>query len=154
MRPTYIREGNLLYLVYQFKCYVLMCSVMADSLQTHHVPLSLEFSRQEYWSGFPFPSPGNSNVNLNPKYSYRNMQNNPWWNIWAPQSNWHITINQPRNLWLEDVLAEQVLEESLSDHPILKGRVTLAEVRTGCKLDVLELCPIQRCIVDGLCCTL
>ena len=22
-------------------------------------PLSLEFSRQEYWSGFPFPSPGN-----------------------------------------------------------------------------------------------
>ena len=21
-------------------------------------PLSLEFSRQEYWSGFPFPSPG------------------------------------------------------------------------------------------------
>lgn len=35
MRPTYIREGNLLYLVYQFKCYVLICSVMADSLQTH-----------------------------------------------------------------------------------------------------------------------
>ena len=22
------------------------------------VPLSMEFSRQEYWSGFPFPSPG------------------------------------------------------------------------------------------------
>ena len=22
-------------------------------------PLSLEFSRQEYWSGLPFPSPGN-----------------------------------------------------------------------------------------------
>ena len=21
-------------------------------------PLSMEFSRQEYWSGFPFPSPG------------------------------------------------------------------------------------------------
>ena len=58
MRPTYIKEGNLLYLVYQFKCFVLMCSVMADSLQTHHVPLSLEFSRQEYWSGFPFPSLG------------------------------------------------------------------------------------------------
>ena len=24
----------------------------------HQVPLSLEFSRQEYWSGLPFPSPG------------------------------------------------------------------------------------------------
>ena len=24
----------------------------------HQVPLSMEFLRQEYWSGFPFPSPG------------------------------------------------------------------------------------------------
>ena len=23
----------------------------------HHVPLSMGFSRQEYWSGLPFPSP-------------------------------------------------------------------------------------------------
>ena len=25
---------------------------------THHAPLSMGFSRQEYWSGLPFPSPG------------------------------------------------------------------------------------------------
>ena len=24
----------------------------------HQVPLSMEFSRQEYWSGLPFPTPG------------------------------------------------------------------------------------------------
>ena len=24
----------------------------------HQAPLSLEFSRQEFWSGLPFPSPG------------------------------------------------------------------------------------------------
>ena len=24
----------------------------------HQAPLSLEFSRQEYWSGLPFPPPG------------------------------------------------------------------------------------------------
>ena len=24
----------------------------------HRAPLSMEFSRQEYWSGLPFPSPG------------------------------------------------------------------------------------------------
>ena len=24
----------------------------------HHAPLSVEFSRQEFWSGLPFPSPG------------------------------------------------------------------------------------------------
>ena len=63
-------------------------------------------------------------------------------------------MNQPQDLWLEDVLAEQVLEESLSDHSLLKERVILAEVKTGCKLVFLGLCPIQRCIVDGLCCIL
>ena len=26
---------------------------------TGEAPLSTEFSRQEYWSGLPFPSPGN-----------------------------------------------------------------------------------------------
>jgi len=24
----------------------------------HQAPLSMEFSREEYWSGLPFPSPG------------------------------------------------------------------------------------------------
>jgi len=32
------------------------CSVMSDSLRPHG--LSMEFSRQEYWSGLPSPSPG------------------------------------------------------------------------------------------------
>ena len=31
---------------------------------TCHAPLSVEFSRQEYWSGLPFPTPGDL---LNPK---------------------------------------------------------------------------------------
>ena len=35
---------------------------MSDSLQPHGLayqgPLSMEFSRQEYWNGWPFPSPG------------------------------------------------------------------------------------------------
>ena len=39
--------------------------VMSDSLWphglfvAHQTPPSMEFSRQEYWSGLPFPSPGN-----------------------------------------------------------------------------------------------
>ena len=32
------------------------CSVMFNSWQPQG--LSMEFSRQEYWSGLPFPSPG------------------------------------------------------------------------------------------------
>ena len=36
---------------------------MSDSFVTpwtvaHQAPLSMEFPRQEYWSGLPFPSPG------------------------------------------------------------------------------------------------
>ena len=37
------------------------CSVVSDSLWAHvahQAPLSMEFSRQDYWSGWPFPSPG------------------------------------------------------------------------------------------------
>ena len=37
-------------------------SVVSDSFVipgniTHHDPLPMEFSRQEYWNGLPFPSP-------------------------------------------------------------------------------------------------
>ena len=38
------------------------CSVVSDSFQPHvarQAPLSVGFSRQEYWSGLPFLSPGN-----------------------------------------------------------------------------------------------
>ena len=40
------------------------CSVMSDSLWPHGLyvahqsPLAMEFSRQEYWSGLTFPTPG------------------------------------------------------------------------------------------------
>ena len=31
---------------------------MSNSLWPHQAPLSMGFSRQEYWTGLPFPSPG------------------------------------------------------------------------------------------------
>ena len=39
------------------------CCFIADSFATpcttaHQAPLSIEFPRQEHWSGLPFPSPG------------------------------------------------------------------------------------------------
>ena len=43
-------------------CAVLSHSVVSDSATpwtvAHQVPLSMEFSRQEYWSGLPLPSTG------------------------------------------------------------------------------------------------
>ena len=43
-------------------CVCVSHSVASDSFQprtvAHQAPLSVEFSRQEYWSALPFPSPG------------------------------------------------------------------------------------------------
>ena len=44
-----------------FEMLMLNCSVMSDSLRPHvarQAPLSMEYSRQEYWSGLPFPPLG------------------------------------------------------------------------------------------------
>ena len=43
--------------------YMHACSVMSNSFATpwavaHQAPLFMEFSRQEYWSGLPFPPSG------------------------------------------------------------------------------------------------
>ena len=41
---------------------VFSCSVVSDSATqctaAHQAPLSMGFSRQEYWSGLPYPPPG------------------------------------------------------------------------------------------------
>ena len=41
---------------------LLSCVRLFEILWTvaYQAPLSMEFSRQEYWSGLPFPSPGES----------------------------------------------------------------------------------------------
>ena len=53
--------------VHNYKASVTLCvshSVVSDSATpgtiARQAPLSMEFSRQEYWSELPFPSPGNS----------------------------------------------------------------------------------------------
>jgi len=40
-------------------CVSQSCPTLCDPMDcSHQAPLSIEFSRQEYWSGWPFPSPG------------------------------------------------------------------------------------------------
>ena len=34
------------------------CLILCSSVVAQQAPLSVEFSRQEYWSGLPFPPPG------------------------------------------------------------------------------------------------
>ena len=45
---------QLLLLLRRFSC-VRLCAT--PQMAAHQAPLSLGFSRQEYWSGLPFPSP-------------------------------------------------------------------------------------------------
>ena len=51
--PELCKAGSVLIVVLLL---LFSAQVMSDSLQPHG--LSVEFSRQEYWSGLPFPSPG------------------------------------------------------------------------------------------------
>ena len=43
-----------------FSCMCAQSCLLFSTLRTvaHQAPLFMEFSRQEYWSGLPFPSPG------------------------------------------------------------------------------------------------
>ena len=44
---------------FQILCWVQSCLTLATPWTVAHLaPLSMEFSRQEYWSGLPCPSPG------------------------------------------------------------------------------------------------
>ena len=56
-------QSVLVGFIYFLHVLCLVASVMSDSATPWtvacQVPLSTEFSRQEYWSGKPFPSPGN-----------------------------------------------------------------------------------------------
>ena len=53
-------EGDILLIEeWEVGFYILQCQSLTHvRLFAHHAPLSVGFSRQEYWSGLPFPSPG------------------------------------------------------------------------------------------------
>ena len=52
-----------------WECQLLSCVrlfVTPWTLLARQAPLSMEFSRQEYWSGLPFPYPGDLNLGIEP----------------------------------------------------------------------------------------
>ena len=55
IRWVYICNGMLLLLLLSHFSPVRLCATPQTAV--HHTPPSLGFSRQEYWSGLPFPSP-------------------------------------------------------------------------------------------------
>ena len=55
-----LKRGAVLHKVKKWKCYSLSCVwlFMTPWTVSHQAPLSMGFSRQEYWSRLLFPSPG------------------------------------------------------------------------------------------------
>ena len=45
----------------------------------HQAPLSMGFSRQEYWSGVPLPSPGRLVVSSKTKHTVPSSNHTPWY---------------------------------------------------------------------------
>ena len=72
------------------------CSVVSDSLQprvtvAHQAPPSTRFSRQEYWSGLPFPSPGDlPKPGIKPRCPALQAHAGRCFNLWATK----IKMNQ------------------------------------------------------------
>ena len=69
----------MIYVIYALYFCIYMCilshSIVSNSFVTpwttaHQAPLSMGFPRQEYWSGLPFPSPGDlPNPGIEPRSS-------------------------------------------------------------------------------------
>ena len=59
-------------LLLQFSSVSQSCPTLCDPMDCtvdHQTPLSMEFSRQEYWSGLPFPSPADlPDLGIKPRY--------------------------------------------------------------------------------------
>ena len=92
-------------------------------------PLSMEFSRQEYWSGWPFPSPGNlPNPGIKPLFK--------------------IFCVRPRGVWVLVLVTQSCptlcdpidcRQPASSVHGILHARIA----RVGCHSLLQGIFPIQ-----------
>ena len=52
-----VREEKIFLYSSRYVCSVMSGSIVTPWTVSHKAPLSMGFSRQEYWSGLPFPSP-------------------------------------------------------------------------------------------------
>ena len=76
---------------------VQLCLFVTPWTAAHQAPLSMEFSRQRYWSGLPFPSPGDlPNPRIEPRspvLQVDSLLSDPFINTMKPWfSHWHISI--------------------------------------------------------------
>ena len=81
--------------------------------------LSMEFSRQEYWSGWPFPSPGRGSSQPR-DWTWVSCIANGFFTIWATKGN-------PSSTWILLNIILKILGESLKARLLLNYDMNLAE---------------------------
>ena len=120
--------------------YMLSHSDVSQSLQlwrtvTHQAPLSMGFSRQEYWSGLPFPSPGifltqGSNLHL-------------LWLLHYRQILYHWAIREVIYIWLYHAVIEKFFDICISVNFFLLCNLLYFFIHG--KLYIIQNLPFEPC---------
>ena len=126
------------------------CSVMSDFLRSlwtaaHHAPLSIGFSRQDYWSGLSFLSPGDLS---NPGLLYCRQILYHLSHQGSPKQTRPQCIDQESN-WVSHVIGEN----STTEPPTPLLRDFLKEYPRWCFIQLISKCRQAchaLCLEDGL----
>ena len=95
-------------------------------------PLSIEFSRQEYWSGLPFPSPGDlPDPGIEPRFPTLQEDST----IWARETHFFVTSGDADHCFFFSLL------------PLIK----LLSYFYRLRVSGIELCSIQNSVLLPLC---
>ena len=133
---------------------VLVCSIMSHSLWTiaYPAPLYMGFSQQEYWSGLPFPPPGDL-TDPDPSLLHclhcRQMDSTCWAIFSAPHINadlrnsslysfWQCMLSCFSHVWLYDPMDYSL--PGFSVHGILQARI----LAVGCHFLLQKIFSIQE----------
>ena len=133
-QPHFLPPGEPQSLLHFHKMQVLVaesCPTLCDPMDSHQAPLSMGFSRQEYWNALPFPSPGHLLTRgANPSLSHcrrilysLSHQGSPYFHILCllfPLSRMHFSLfSMPNPLFLPDpeCLRNGLLGDTTPDYP-------------------------------------
>ena len=73
-------------------------SAMSNSMRPHQVPLFMEFSRQEYWSGLPCPPPGDlPNSSIEPRSPALHVDSLPSEPSGKPKRACYLPTREPQS---------------------------------------------------------
>ena len=90
-----------------------LCLTVCDPMDCiHQAPLSMEFFRHEYWSGLPFPSPGDlSDPGIEPRSS--SLQADSLWTDSPGKTQWEVV--EPKKCMMFHIKVEVTGEQEVRE---------------------------------------